>query len=327
MFLGISAWAQEPLIICTDSTFCMPGVMGMPRPKGIVIQQENVYRYRLTTSADPQYATLEDRIKVQRNRRLNLKLTLPILNKPGLKIAGGLRYFVEEFQFDDLGLSDNSLYRTLEDRPLKSLGATFYISKPFKGNKYLLTRISTSLNGDYQRSEISVSDVLRQSVAFLYGVKMSPRRSMAFGVNFSNNFGQFGVIPLLSYNASWNRNWLFESLLPIHARLNYISNSEKNIYIAEMKLEGGNYKFFADEGILANDRLFLRKGEVQFSLNYEREIHDWLWFGAEVGLRVNLENDITDRVFDKDPFLNNDIKKAFLTSFSIFIVPPRKFLE
>ena len=326
-FNGGVSYAQQPFVICTDSTFCMPGVAGMPRPKGIIIQREQVVRYGVVTSAVNAYDELTDRIDVKTNTRWNIKLSAPLVNKPGIKVAFGMRYFVEDFKFRDLESTDNSFYQTLDDRPLKSLGGTLYISKPFKGNKYLLSRISTSVNGDYRTGEIQTSDILRQSLAFIYGVKISPFRSMAFGVNLSNNFGKFGIIPLFSYNASWNQNWLFESLLPLYARLSYVSNSQKNVYVSEIKLEGGNYKFFADEGILADDKLFLRKAEVQFSLHYEREIHDWLWFGVELGMRVNLENDITNTIFSNDPLLTNDIKKAFLSSVSIFIVPPRKFLE
>ena len=320
-------YAQQPFVICNDSTFCVPGIAGMPRPKGIIIQRESILRYGIVTKAINPYNRLSDRIDVKSNTRWNLKATAPLLNKKGIKIAVGLRYFVEEFNLEDIEQSTNSFYRTLDDRPLKSLGATLYIMKPFKGNKYLLSRLSTSFNGDFRADEIKNSDIIRQSAALLYGVKVSPFRSVAFGINLSNNFGSVGILPLLSYNASWNENWLFESLLPLNAKLSYVSNSQKNVFTSEVKLEGGNYKFFADEGILSDDKLFLRKAEVQFSFHYEREIHDWLWFGAEIGLRVNLENEMTDTIFSRDPLLKNDIKKAFLSSFSIFIVPPRKFLE
>lgn len=321
------AYSQQPFVVCSDSTFCIPGIAGMPRPKGIIIQRESVLRYGIVTRAINPYNQLSDRIDVKTNTRWNLKATAPLLNKKGIKIAVGLRYFVEEFNLRDIDESTNSFYRTLDDRPLKSLGATLYIMKPFKGNKYLLSRLSTSFNGDFRADEIKNSDILRQSAALLYGVKVSPNRSVAFGINLSNNFGSVGFLPLLSYNVSWNENWLFESLFPLNAKLSYVSNSQKNVFTTEIKLEGGNYKFFADEGILADDKLFLRKAEVQFSFHYEREIHDWLWFGAEIGLRVNLVNDMTDTIFSNDPLLKNDIKKAFLTSVSIFIVPPRKFLE
>ena len=319
--------AQQPFVICNDSTFCIPGVAGMPRPKGIIIQRESIVNYGMVTEAVNVYNQLSDRIDVKTNNRWNFKATAPLVNQKGIKIAIGFRYFVEEVNFEDIGSSSNSFYRTLDDRPLRSIGGTLYISKPFKGNKYLLSRLSTSFNGDFRTGEIQNSDIMRQSIALLYGTKLSPFRSMAFGINLSNNFGRFGIIPLLSYNASWNENWLFESLLPLNAKISFVSNSQKNVFTTEVKLEGGNYKFFADEGLLADDKLFLRKAELQGSFHYEREIHDWLWFGLEVGLRVNLENNITDTIFSKEPFLKNDIKKAFLSSVSIFIVPPRKFLD
>lgn len=191
----------------------------------------------------------------------------------------------------------------------------------------MLSRISISFNGDYSDKEIPLSDVIRQSYALLYGVKLSPSRSVAFGVNLSNNFGKFGVIPIVSYNASWNNHWLLESLLPLNIKLNYLTANKKNVLFVEAKAEGGNYKLFFEEPVLSFNKLLLRKSEIQFSLNYEREIHDWLWFGVEAGLRTNLEFDLAESAFDSNSIVDNDIRKSLVTSVTLFVVPPRKFFN
>ncbi len=37
--------AQEPAIICSDSIFCVPGVVGLPRTKGIHFKYERILDY------------------------------------------------------------------------------------------------------------------------------------------------------------------------------------------------------------------------------------------------------------------------------------------
>ena len=116
-----SSFGQESIIHCSDSTFCVPSVFGMPRAKGIVIRQERVLNYGVK-SFSKQEGLEDGEGSVRRNRRWDFKARIPILRKPGIKIALGVRYFHEEYRFEDL--PDYPLYRGLENKALKSLGPT-----------------------------------------------------------------------------------------------------------------------------------------------------------------------------------------------------------
>ena len=103
--------------------------------------------------------------------------------------------------------------------------------------------------------------------------------------------------------------------------------NKKNILFVEARVEGGNYKLFFEKPVLSFNKLLLRKTELQFSLNYEREIHDWLWFGIETGLRANLQFDLAQSVFDRKNIVDTDIRKYLVTSATLFVVPPIKFFN
>lgn len=322
-----SLYGQQALVYCSDSTYCIPGIAGAPRPKGIIIQQENLLKYHIRTIGAELLNGTSDEIEVSRNKRWTIKGRFPLINKREFKLAVGVNYFLEEFEFTDIAQSSNPLYQNLHDKSLKSYGASIYLSKLFLGNKYLLSRISLTLNGDFNSSEITFEEAIKQSYAFVYGVKLSPARSVAFGINLSNNFGKFGVIPIFAYAASWNNHWLFETILPLKTKFNYISTNKKNVIYAQIQVEGANYRLFFKNDIAGYNKLLLRKTELQFSLNYERELHDWLWVGVEAGLRSNLEFDLTESVFDAKGIVENDINKTAVMSITIFAVPPKNFFD
>ena len=70
------------------------------------------------------------------------------------------------------------------------------------------------------------------------------------------------------------------------------------------------------------------KSEVRFLLCWEREIHDWLWFSIESGIRSNIDFDLSDSpTLQSDQLIENRLNHAFTYGFSLFVVPPRRFLK
>ena len=320
-----SSFSQESIIHCSDSTFCVPSVFGMPRAKGIVIRQERVLNYGIK-SFSKQEGLEDGEGSVRRNRRWDFKARIPILRKPGIKIALGVRYFHEEYRFEDL--PDYPLYRGLENKALKSLGTQLFLAKPFKGNKYFILRLSMALNGDYHIDDLPTVDFLKFSIAPLYGWKANPYTAFAVGFAYSNDFGRQGFFPVFSYIQTFNDHWGMEALLPSKARIRYSPNEKTNIY-AVAELNGSSYTIRLDEPALSNmETLNLRKSEVRFLLSFEREIHDWLWFGIESGLRSNINFSLREGAGRRaNEIIDNRFNDALVFNFSLFVVPPRRFLE
>ena len=74
--------------------------------------------------------------------------------------------------------------------------------------------------------------------------------------------------------------------------------------------------------------LTIRKLDLQWNLSFERDIHDWLWFGLEAGYNKNLLYTIVDRgEATRNALVRLRPRDAAYMKASIFIVPPRRFLN
>ena len=326
LFLTLDAKAQEPVVNCSD-TFCVPSIVGMPRAKGIEMNYERVLDYRI--KSDSKTSELNDnRAEVRRNRRWEFKARIPVVLKPNIKIVWGLRYFVEEYKFEEPENINYPFYRSLEDKSLKSLGSALYVIKPFKSNRFFLLRASANLNGDYDTDDKPTSDFLRYSISPLYGIKKNSSTSYAFGLAYSYNFGRRAIYPILAYNCNWDRGWGLEAVLPVKVKVRYTLD-DKDILYGVVGLHGSNYNVrLTDPSFNPSRNFFLEKSEIRYTVIYEREIYDFLWFGVEAGARSNLQFRLTEANRNNpDLLIKNDLRFAPLAKFSIFMVPPRRFMN
>lgn len=315
------------MVICTDSTFCVPAVFGMPRSKVIIIKHERVFNYRITSDGtDSGFGKGED--DVEYNKRWQFKLRFPLILKSGFKLAMGLEYFREEYHFEGYPENDYPFYKSLENKPLRSVGTTFYLVKPWLGKRYFMMRLGAKFNGDEGLGNLVDSDKLKVSLAPLIGWKINPYTSYAIGFAYSYDFGRQSIYPVISYNHTFSNRLGLESILPLEAKLRY-TLSEKNLFYATTEFNGANYNIQLDDPSFPEDQdYFLRKSEIRLQLTYEREIHDWLWFSVEAGLRSNIAFKLTESPKrDANTVIDNEFNSAFLMNASIFVVPPRKFLD
>ncbi len=321
---GPSLWAQGSIVNCTDSTFCVPSVVGLPRSKGIEIKREITRDYGIRSESDESFG--DSSAEVLRNRRWSFMLRLPVVMKDNIKIAAGVKYFVEEFNFEEPGSLEYPFYQNLENRSLRSIRGDVFMVKPTRTNKYFLLRLSGGLNGDYTSDAFSSDDFLRFSIAPLLGWKKNDYVSYAVGLAYSYNFGRRSIYPLFAYTKTFNNQWGFESVLPAEAKLRYSTLNQRNYFYLQAELNGANYSLRLEP----NDSrlMYLDKSEVRTLFIWEREIHDWLWFSLEAGLQANINFDLSNSPnINSEQIVDNRLNAALSYGFSIFIVPPRKLLE
>jgi hypothetical protein len=299
----------------------------MPRSKGIIFRQERLMDYGIrSNSQSDQIQSGQGEVSV--NRRWEFKLRLPIISKPNFALAAGIHYNVEQYQFEASHNEQYPLYRSLQDKSLRSIGGSVYIVKPWRGKRYFLLRASGDLNGDYGTDGIAKKQFLQFSVAPLIGWKKNDNVSYAFGFAYGYNFGRPVFSPLISYNRTFNKHWGLETILPTKIKLRYSLN-EKTLFFASIELNGARYNIRLADSVLAEKgNLYLQKSEVRYLLTFEREIYDWLWFGVEAGMRSNINFSLSDRNGPaRNALIRNKLNEAMLISFSVFAVAPRKFLR
>ncbi|MGB3467357.1 MAG: DUF6268 family outer membrane beta-barrel protein [Cyclobacteriaceae bacterium] len=318
--LSLNVLAQEQPIVSIDTLFCKPGLRGVPRAKGLVVEREVVSDYRITSEENDM--TTEEEVRI--NRRWKLKARIPLLLRENIKVAMGIRYTVEEFQFENSENLNYPFYKQLQNRSLKSLGSSLFVVKPFRGNKYFLLRLNGSLNGDYERNS-SKTQFLKVSATPLIGIKKSDDLAYGAGLSLNYNFGRRGLVPVLFLDKNIGNRWGMEIILPVSVKFRYGTLNRKNFLYFFTELDGANYNvdIYKD-----GDFQFLNKAEIRFMFRYEREIHDWLWFSMESGMRSNFNFDLSESPRrNSDAVISNAFNEAFVLNFGIFVVPPRKFFK
>lgn len=310
-----------------DTAFSIPAIIGTPRSKGVVFRQETVLNYKIrSTPGRP--GLPEGQGVVDYNSRWEFKLRLPIISSPGLTFAMGINYEVEEYSFQRLAQQPYFLYNKLEQKSLKSAGGTLYLIKPFRGRAYFLVRGSADINGDYGYDEQPTARFLRLSIAPMLGWKINDNLSYAVGLAYGYRFGRALVVPVISYNRNINRKWTLEATLPSRIRLRY-NHNPRTFFYGVSELNGANYNIRLSDPMLANiPTIYLQKAEWRQLLIFERELYDWLWVGLETGMRTNINFNLTSGPRSRrDIVVRNRLGNAFLFSFSVFVVPPKRFVK
>jgi hypothetical protein len=325
--LAHNCTAQEIFSWAKETPYCNPSVVGLPRAKALILKYELQPDYKImSTGKSGSYGNSDG--KINRNRRLDFRLRFPIINKPSLTIAAGIKYTHEEFRFENTTGNTYDLYKDLEDRPLKSLGLHFYVVKPTRTKKYFILRASFDLNGDYTSGNIGKLNFLKFSISPLIGWKQTENLSYAVGVSYGYTFGVPLIIPVFSINKNFNCHLGIESLLPVNLRLRYTPNP-KNFFYTGVELAGSSYRLESrGTAFSAYNKLHLFRSELRFTANYEREIYDWIWFGIEAGYRNNIFFNLTNGSRSRsDIIIENRLKAAPLINVSLFAVPPKGLLK
>ncbi len=309
--------------ICDINGFCIPNIANMSRPKGISIIQQSTLDYGITSKFRDSIAKQNGEIR--HNESVEIKLKFPLILKKQTQIFMGLNYRNEEFEFENSNQLQSEFHRHLEEKPLRTVGSTIYLDKRFKGRHYFYTRVSFSLNGDFNDGK--AFNYFRSSVTSLYGTKVSASKTWGYGLSYSYRFGRLALYPILHYNKQFNKKWGFEALLPLKTEFRYQPN-EKNYFYLINRLNGANYVLTFDQ--LTDKNLFLAYSEFISMVTYEREIYDFLWFTVSAGMRANFRFDLTESntvINNDEPLVRNTLNQAPLIRFGIFIVPPKRFMN
>ncbi|MFC6997142.1 DUF6268 family outer membrane beta-barrel protein [Rufibacter roseus] len=306
-----------------------PSVIGMGKSRGVVVRYESQPRFGLK-STGMREGIKDAEVGVLRGNQFEFKAYAPVWNRPHLKIILGGGYQIEEFNFKDPAVLQYPLYRTLEDKDLRSLNGQILFLRPINDRNYLVFRLKGELNGDYgKHSDISFSRYMRTSMEAIYGWKKSPFLSYGIGVQLGYNFGRQTIYPALLYNRTFNDRWGVEAIFP--ANVTFRRNlSEKSFLYMGYRIEGATYNIGMEEHEPYNqfETIELRKSEIRGRLRWDREIYDFLWFGVETGYRYNHRFNVYNGRDRKGvPLIENHIKDAVFFNVEVFLVPPRRFLK
>lgn len=325
------AYGQQQTASDTTKSYCDPKIYGQARPKGVELRYETHFNQDIKSESDnPNFGNGSARINT--NQRFTLKIKAPLYLKPHLKLAVGFNYFNEEFNFNNAENLNYPLYKSLEDKHLSRIGGTFYVMKPFRGDNYLNVRTSFDLSGDYDsESDFNFEDYARLSVTAVYYTKTSIDHSYGWGLSYSYSLGRPLIYPVFAYNKNFNNNWGVEMLLPGWFKFRYNNLAQTNYWYTGMQVDGASYtvnlKNATDNQL---DRFLFRKAEIKAYLRYEREVYDFVWVGAEVGINKNVSFNVSEsesNLLDNNEVIRSNVGFVPYFNVKLFLVPPKKFYK
>lgn len=331
LLFSVGVFAQETE---KEAEYCDPRVNGMPRPTGVSLSYERVMDYRIYSHSNVDYLQNGEGA-VNYNRRIKFKFKVPVVNKDRFKLTYGFHYSHEEFRFEDPENLDYSLYQSLEDKSLKSLGSNFYFLFPRKNNTFFAVQVNLNLNGDYYRGDVALSKFLKVSAGPIWGKKFNDNLMVGFGFAYSYTFGDPSISPLLAYYHTFNDKWGIEALLPLEARIRYTMNEGSILYMGA-ETRGASYNVRLDDPALADmSTLELRHSEIKMFFSLEKEIHDFLWVSLQGGYRYNLNFNLAEsnrnrnatNFFNRDYIVESNLEDAFYFNVSLNIKPPKKWMD
>lgn len=304
--------------------YATPSVQGQGRSKGIVIGYERLPQFDIKSdSDDPRIGNGNGRVR--RNNKFEVRAFVPVMNRPRTKLIFGFDHNFEEFNFVDE--NTYSLYKSLEDKNLRSIGAQLAFLRSLDNERFYLLRVKGELNGDYRTDNVSLSDYLKTTVDVAYGWKKNPYFSWGIGFQLGYTFGRRSIYPAILYNRTFNEKWGVESIFPANVLVRR-NVSEKTLLFAGYKLEGASYTLNVNEQPLADyGQVELRRTDIKGVLRLEQEIYDFLWLGVEGGYRRYYRNRVYDEIGSRNELISNDLSGAGYIGVELFVVPPRKMLE
>jgi hypothetical protein len=263
--------------------------------------------------------------EINQNLIRQAKIKFPVILKDKVTLIGGLGYRHEQFLFGEVSEPGYPLYVRFEDKPLKRVSSSFFLRKELEGDKFFLAYLNNSLNSD----EIQFKNILNQlksSIALTIGREKGLHKEVGYGLSFGYDLGQPLILPVFFYKNAFSLHWGLEMLLPKQVKLRYSPAQKTHLYLIT-QLQGASYHI-QDEVLPGFSQLEFRRSSARLSLRLEREIHDWLWFGAMVGYREPLNIFLSEPGENRsNSIITINAQGTYYTNISIFIVPPAKLLK
>ncbi len=259
--------------------------------------------------------------EIEHESLLKLKLGIPLVIKDNKLFGLQLKYYQHHFNFDDDGFAGNyDLYNHLSGQAFSNVGIRALYQYSIDEDR----EFSLIGGAEIRSDEIILNkNTAKVFISGQYKKRINATTRIGFGAVFSHGLLLTSFYPLFSYEKALNLFWTLDMILPKSVSLRRELNP-KTFFTAEAEFEGWRYNL--TNAIAGAARNFtLRKADLEFRVKFEREIHDWLWFGVDLGYNKNVSYYLS-RPGQRGPDALIDLRArdARYIKFTLFVVPPRR---
>ena len=291
------------------------------RPKLAELSISSVNSHYMTSSSDDFGNESIDKRFV----RVRFKTLAPIIVKDSLKVGLQLSYLQQRFLFGgDKRSPSTDFGRHLTDENFKNVGATLLVQKSLSNNSKL-----TLVGGfGYNGTHLDFNPNGRKYVfSTFYQKRLNP--SLSIGGGFLLNYNDVGIraLPLFTFDKDLSNKWNLTLTLPRSIKARY-QVSNKSFLTFNVEVDGWRYNLGSAYQDYGANQLIISRLDLNKSLIFEKEINDWLWFGAEAGWNQNLRYFIAEAGEQyRDALDTFSEASAPFGKLSLFVVVPSKFVR
>jgi hypothetical protein len=291
------------------------------RPKLAEFSYESLSRYNVFVKSNDEGPVVSD---IEQDRLLRLRLGAPIVLKKSTIFGVQLKYYRQSYAIArEMANPEDDVFRHLDENPLTNAGLNFLFQKDFS-EKTKLTLLGVAEIGSDKW--VLNRNSSRYIIVGEWTKEVSTVTKIGYGGVVNYALGVWNVYPKVSYNRKINPNVLLEVNLPGSVNLRYHPN-DKTYLIAQT--EFSNWRFNITDALENRPGdLTVQRADIYYKIKLEREIHDWLWFGIDLGYVNNVNYFVVEPgKRQRDAIQSYDLKDSAYIRFSIFMLPPRKLWE
>jgi hypothetical protein len=304
--------------------YCSPKIFDLSPNRFISVGYDYQMPYELKASAPGSYDG-EDKIdhyketgNVNYMGGLRVMANIPVVSVTKILWQIGGQYTRTAYDINYTADTGSvGLLKTLHERGLRNTSLNTTIFKPLNSKLFIIFQGMGEANGDYTFSKFQDLGATKMSASVLFGKRPHDRRQWAVGLSRTYRAGELNYIPIILYNyTAVSRKWGLEFLLPAKAAYRRTFNS-RSILLAGYEMEGGSYRLNSLSD--PNNNVELRRGELRFKLDYQRQLKGFIWIGVQAGFRQNLSYNV-----DKLPAGDMDIFRGFFGNQRYFMLTETK---
>ncbi|MCG8307902.1 MAG: DUF6268 family outer membrane beta-barrel protein [Cytophagales bacterium] len=253
------------------------------------------------------------------NKSYKIKLNVPVITANKLKVIGQLRYNNEQLHLGEDFLENE------QEIHFDNAGMSLMLKYDLKNSYFLGGHVSGFFKAD-KLTFAQYASILDYSGSIVFG-KETEYGSIGFGALMGNSLGRFRLYPMILMDHQLSDSWKLEMKLPKEVQLRKMLKPDNFYFTGGAEVNAASY-FISNDIYQGVDHLEYRRAAVDFRIGIEKEIHDFLWFGVDLGFTQPVYSALVE---SGEPTRNKlfDFDQSFTpyTSISVFIVPPRSLFS
>jgi hypothetical protein len=275
-------------------TFCSPKIFDLSPSRFVSVAWDHQLPYNMKLSSQGKYDdgttinNYNETAKANSTGGLRLFANIPVISSNKFLWQLGGNFWRTNYNIADVKspANDSSLIPNISKNGLTTMGLHSTIFKPLNEKQFLLAQFAADLSGNYALDNPQGIRFLRYSASVLWGKRPSDRKQWAVGLSRTYRTGELNYVPIFLFNwTAPSRTWGTEILFPAraHVRKNF---SARSLVLGGYELDGQSYRI---NGITTADgkELELRRGELRFRIEYQRQISGFIWGSIQAGYRHN----------------------------------------